>query len=312
MSAYRLCIQPDPGPHNPLFETPPRPAGTARRTTSIDVHFPDFDSASISIDVRGRDVGDDGVRDEFVLPLTVDLVSGVIADSDIGSLVGVNLRSGFRRWLAEFMPEEALDRTLQYSVLDDMPGAFLVSGYALLRDGLIPRTDATATEARHRQADVCAGWDVKGPVYLNMYDNGMSPTPYGPVAPPLEAVHADSWHELAPLAIGTVRRRRCLDVSPGMVHGHFRDSYTATDHEMVMHEYEFTAALDGDRIAAVDVTPRVLPWDACPNAIASAQGVVGQLIDEVAEKVRADFKGTPTCTHLNSTMASLADVGALT
>ena len=133
----------------------------------------------------------------------------------------------------------------------------------------------------------------------------------GPVAPPLEAADPDGWHALAPLERGAIRRRRVLDVAPTSARGHFRDSYMADDHEMVMHEYEFAVELEAGRIASLAVTPRVLPWAECPNAIASVQGVVGLSVDDVADKVRRDYRGTATCTHLNSTMVSLADIGAL-
>lgn len=304
-------MQPEPGPSDPLIATPPRPSNATRRTTSIDVQFPDFDAGKITIDVRGRDITTFGVRDELAATLLVDLLTGVVEDCDVTEIIGANLRSGFRRVLAEAMPDDAARRTLRYSVLDDTPGCFLVSGYALLRDGLIPRFDEKAVAARHGQADVCAGWDVRGPVFNVMVDHGVSPTPFGPVAPRLEAHDQYGWHQLAPLARGTIRRRRVLDVLPAAARGHFRDSYMADDHEMVMHEYSFEVELDGSRVASIDVTPRVLPWRECPNAIASAQHVVGVGVDQLVDKVRADYHGTSTCTHLNSTLKSLADIGAL-
>ena len=153
----------------------------------MDIQFPDLGAGTVRIDVRGRDISDGGVHDDFSLVLTVELATGVIAASELGELVGVNLRAGFRKWLGDAWPDEAVARSLRYSVLHDLPGAFLVSGYALLRDGLLMRSAESTVAARHSQADVCAGWDVRGPVYLNMVDHGVSPTPYGPVAPPLEA-----------------------------------------------------------------------------------------------------------------------------
>lgn len=275
------------------------------------MHFPDFDAAKVTIDVRGRDITAFGVSDQLAITLLVNLASGIVEDCDVAEVVGANLRSGFRRVLAEAMPEQAEARTLTYSVLDDTPGCFLVSGYALLRDGLIPRFDEQAIAARHGQADVCAGWDVRGPVFNVMVDHGVSPTPYGPVAPKIETHDRYGWHELPALERGTIRRRRIIDVWPGNARGHFRDSYMADDHEMVMHEYEFAVVIESGRLASLAVTPRVLPWAECPNASASAQGVVGLHVDDVVEKVRADYSGTSTCTHLNSTLKSLADISAL-
>jgi hypothetical protein len=291
--------------------TPPRPHDATRRTTSIDVRFPDFDAKTVTVEVGGRDIDNKGVRDELAITMVVDLVTGRVLSSEVDQVVDANLRSGFRRVLAERMPDEAASRTLRYSVLDDAPGCFLVSGYALLRDGLIPRFNEEATAAREGQADVCAGWDVRGPVFTIMREQGVSPTPYGPVAPVLEAADRYGWHPLPELERGTIRRRRVIDVWPGNARGHFRDSYTADDHEMVMHEYSFDVTLDGDRISSLAVVPRVLPWLECPNAIASAQGVVGLSVEDVVEKVRVDYVGTSTCTHLNSTLKSLADISAL-
>ena len=53
---------------------------------------------------------------------------------------------------------------------------------------------------------------------------------------------------------------------------HFRDSYAGDEPEMVMHEYAVEAVVDDDRIRRIEVDPRVLPWEACPGAVASAQG----------------------------------------
>jgi hypothetical protein len=119
--------------------------------------------------------------------------------------------------------------------------------------------------------------------------------------------------------IGTVRRLRRLDVGPATdpatigADAHFRDSFVGADEEMVMHEYLVRARFDRHRLAleAVDVEPRVLPWQACPAAVASAGTLVGARVDELAGRVRAELSGTSTCTHLNSTLRSLADVQAL-
>jgi len=55
----------------------------------------------------------------------------------------------------------------------------------------------------------------------------------------------------------------------------------------------------------------VLPWQECPAAAASAQRLVGIDLAEVVARVRADFVGPSTCTHLNSTLRALADLQAL-
>ena len=59
------------------------------------------------------------------------------------------------------------------------------------------------------------------------------------------------------------------------------------------------------------MTPRVLPYVECPSAAASAARLAGQDLDALRERVRADFVGTTTCTHLNDLLRSLEDVRAL-
>ena len=71
------------------------------------------------------------------------------------------------------------------------------------------------------------------------------------------------------------------------------------------------AVIDDDRIAGIEVDPRVLPWEACPGAVASAQRVLGVQVDDLARHARTELVGVSTCTHLTSTIRCLADVRAL-
>ena len=64
-------------------------------------------------------------------------------------------------------------------------------------------------------------------------------------------------------------------------------------------------------MSTIDVDARVLPWASCPGAVASAQRVVGVRTDELAVMAREALRGPTTCTHLTSTIRSLADVGHL-
>lgn len=56
---------------------------------------------------------------------------------------------------------------------------------------------------------------------------------------------------------------------------------------------------------------QVLPWEECPGALVSATQLVGATLDELAVTVRRELTGVTSCTHLNDTFRSLADVGAL-
>ena len=321
--------QPRPGPQRAVPTTPPRAPASARRTTSIDITRPDGLAGRVVALVAGQDLATDGrgeasVVERYAVEVPIDprtgAVLGVEGDPDAGDLadlVGSSLRSGFGRRLASALPAEAESRSLRYALLEDFAAALLVSGYAPLRAGLLAGDVEQSRARAPRQADICIGWAAGGPIHRALAERGHTAVPSGPAAPRLEGADPDGWHVLTPLGHGTVRRRRQLDVARGpaagelRAQGHFRDSYAGEVPEMVMHEYAVDAAIEGDRIARITVDPRVLPWEACPGAVASAQRVVGVALDDLAGVARADLVGPSTCTHLTSTVRSLADVRAL-
>ena len=119
-----------------------------------------------------------------------------------------------------------------------------------------------------------------------------------------------------------MRRRRRIDVVPpsdprqGLLHvdAMFRDSYaTATGLETIVHEYTFTADVDPRThiVLASEAVARALPFGQCPEAAASAGRLAGNGLDDLRERIRADFVGPSTCTHLNDMLRALADVGFL-
>ena len=55
----------------------------------------------------------------------------------------------------------------------------------------------------------------------------------------------------------------------------------------------------------------MLPWMECPGAVASAERLSGMPIAELRTRVRREFTGTSTCTHLNDTLRSLGDLEVL-
>jgi hypothetical protein len=320
--------RPRPGPHNPVENTRARPPGSVRRTTSIDTTFPDGIGGRVVLRLRGRDLltdaaGDGVVLDELVVELELEPWSGVIVEVDsanasVDALADLPFR-GLRRRLPELFPDDTARRTLLFSALEDVGGAYLVSGYAGLRTGTIPSNPDVAELAVQMQADVCIGWALDGPVIATLRSTGSHAVPIGPPAPELGSDDALASHELPALATPSVRRRRCTDVSKLQPRGeglyvehHFRDTYVGVDGEQVMHEYVVRARFDDTRqLRSVEVEPRVLPWNECPGAAASAQQLVGVALDEIAARVTSDFAGVTTCTHLNSTLRSLADAGPL-
>jgi hypothetical protein len=116
-----------------------------------------------------------------------------------------------------------------------------------------------------------------------------------------------------------MRRRRRIDAyeeSAGRIgiDAMFRDTYVRSDGvETIIHEYTLDAVVDAETGVIVDsrATPRVLPWQECPGAIASAERITGMTLSDLHFRVRQELFGTSTCTHLNDLLRSVADAAAL-
>src|SRR5262249_30986106 len=154
--------------------------------------------------------------------------------------------------------------------------------------------------------DVCSGWRAGGRAMSSVARGEGIPLQDCPPAPDLTAGDggADdlSWHDMAPLPPGAMRRRRRIDLGSGdpiELDGMFRDSYGEPDGtEVVLHEYGVRATLsaDGLVVRSIEASPAVLPFVECPLAAAQVGDLVGQPIGEFRTKVREELSGIRSCT----------------
>jgi hypothetical protein len=324
------------GPRTPLLETPPRVPGMVRRTSTIDSARPNgFEKGEVVFDARAREILTlpDGRAEVLATGAVQTQVGGFFrgvewidaqpAPPGLQQLVGASVAMGFRKALAGAVPEEADARSPLFLLLDDLPGAFLVSGYAGQRADLQLAPDKQALQAEHleRQADGCAGWASDATLMVTFRKTGEVPTSFGPEAPTLlRDDDPDAWHAYEPLTPHGMRRRRRMDLLSPDADGrcafdvHFRDSYQSVEGvESCLHEYTVTGVIDvvSRTFTEVEAQTRVLPWIECPNATASATRLGGYSIAGLRDEVRRDFRGVTTCTHLNDTMRALADLDVM-
>jgi len=172
------------------------------------------------------------------------------------------------------------------------------------------------------QGDICAGWAHDATMMVHVRGTGSLPVPLGPPAPVLEWDDDPlSWHVMGALTPHAVRRRRRLDlVAPPAgapehrIDLHFRDSHVDDrGSETIMHEYTLSGSVDLrlGRIGTLSARANVLPWVECPGALASVRRVDGMELSELRYRIRKEFVGRSTCTHLNDTLRSLGDVPTL-
>jgi hypothetical protein len=238
------------------------------------------------------------------------------------TLVGARAGGGFRKVLD--LQTDATRGSLPYLLLDDIPGATLVSGMAMTIAADEGRVDLEAWRERVNQAprlqiaDICAGWQTGGTLLANVVD-GRPPVLLGPDAPVIPDERDPlGWVPFAPLPAYATRRIRRLDVwrddDNVRVDVFFRDTCTDGDaHETVVHEYTVDAVVDADTMTVVDcdAQARVLPWIECPQAVASASRLVGWKVDDLRPEARTQLVGPSTCTHLNDVLRGLEDVHRL-
>lgn len=311
----------------PAATTPARRPGSVRRTTTHDSLRPDAILGPITVVARGRDLrtelnGASTVLDTAFLDLetsgperVVGFIVGEPSHPGLQALVGVRASAGFRRAVNDAMPGERASRSVRFQLLDDLPTALLVSGYAVQASG-VPRPARPKLTLQH--PDLCAGWVAGGTLVSGLELAGTPPTPAGPPAPVELGDDPIGWHTFDPLPPHGMRRRRRLDVwresDVAMVECFFRDSHMSGDGvETVLHEYTVHATVDPStqRFLSCEADIGALPWPECPAAAASATRLTGAPAAGLRGWVRDTFSGPTTCTHLNDTLRSLEDVGAL-
>ena len=336
-------LDPRHGTHEPVDATPDRRPGSVRRTTTIEMLRPDGARRDLRLHGAARDLRTDRdgtvtVVDEATMDVVIDYLDAVSVASitttpelpGLGQVVGRSAATGFRAAVDDAIAGTGARGRPVYQLLDDIPVATLVSGYAVGFAGGFGEAD-DGREMRRAEgmaalqiADLCAGFQSGGTIMRAREEGdprgGSGVT--GPVAPSIERPDDPwAWHRFTDLLPDGMRRRRRIDVwrapeDPDLVlvDAHFRDSHMGDDgYETIIHEYVIDAAVDTTTMTFrhAAATPHVLPWFECPQAAASAQRLAGRSLVGLRPTVRAEFLGPTTCTHLNDTLRALEDVATL-
>jgi hypothetical protein len=242
------------------------------------------------------------------------------ARPELAALAGGGTAGGFRAAIDSALPGERERGSLVYQLLDDVPTAVLVNGYAVS----IALSPAERREVRRGAGskvnpDLCAGWRVGGTMMREIEESGLPPVFRGPPAGQLgPADDPMAWHRIAPLPPTSMRRARCIDVwrdgGTFAVDAFFRDSHVDGEGvEEIVHEYSVRGAVDSMTLRFSDIGAEIgaLPYGDCHAAASSAERLVGVPVAELRDRVRRDFTGPATCTHLNDTLRALEDLPAL-
>lgn len=326
-----------PPPRQTANPAPLRPAGSVRRTSSIDVSWPDGVAGDRLFVGRARDfatpaAGGAGTvlgEGEFHARLSNDkavtAISATPAPADLQRMVGERAGGHLRLFLRETMPELLEAGAPLYLVLDDLSGTALVSAFAWSQweDDWAAKMHEALTEeerARHMIERVNVCWGLK--------EGNSGLRPGGPEHPVADADAGDlvnpadpqGWHALFDADGPGFRRARRIDVTRDAASGLLRVDAAFQDSaklrsggRVAIHEYNLAVTADPATLEILSLQPeaRILPFGECPGAIANARRLVGTRLPEIRDQVLAQLRGPQGCTHLNDALRALAEVPKL-
>ena len=325
-------------PRSTANPAPARPANSLRRTTSIDVSWPDGTDQPRLFVGRVRDYRTGGAAGEpgevigtaemrAVLDddKTIRSISATPEPGRLQEIVGHRAGGHLRMFIREIMPELVVQAVPLYLVLDDLSGSALVSNIswsmwdpALMLDRRSNLSDEEFETMMAGRANVCWGL-AEGNSGLT-FRRDVTEVAAADAGELRNMADPLGWHEFAETEGPGFRRARRIDVwrdpATGLltIDSAFQDSAKKADGgRTAIHEYllRVTADLDTLEVLSLEPEARILPFPECPGAIHNTRRLVGSSLAEIRDEVLRQLRGAEGCTHLNDAMRALADVPVL-
>lgn len=332
MTVMAIATLPPP-PRRTANPAPERPANSVRRTSSIDVTWPEGEEGDLLFIGQARDYrtpsgGGSGTtiaaaeyRARVAPDKTITAISATPAPARLDELVGMRGGNHLRLFLREVMPELIAEGAPLYLPLDDISGTVLVSSYAWSQwgDDWIGRMRRNPEELERMMAqrtNVCwglqegnSGLVMKPGENIARIDGGQLRNPADPLG----------WHDFPDGEGPSFRRARRIDVTLGengtiRIDAMFQDSAKRQDGgRSAIHEYRIAATADAATLELLTLEPeaRILPFSECPGAIHNSRRLIGSRLSDLRGAVPAQLPGPEGCTHLNDALRSLAETPIL-
>lgn len=315
-----------------------RPSVSVRRTSSIDVSWPDGPDGDRRFHGRARDyltpaAGSPGrAMDAAWFEATIDSdkqITAIRAEPEpalLPELVGERGGAHLRLVMQQIMPELIAGSAPLYLLLDDISGVSLVCGWAWAQwdpDWAVKVRERMPRDQLDKMLSAREGvcWGLQ-PGNSGLDWNGPQNSSVGTAdARDLRnPADPEGWHDFPEIDGPSFRRARRIDVmhdeEAGMIRidAAFQDSApTPAGGRAAIHEYRIAATADAGTLEILTLEPeaRILPFSECPGAIGNARRLVGARIPDIREEVLAQLRGPQGCTHLNDALRALADVPRL-
>ena len=310
--------------------TPARRPGSVRRTSSIDMVWPDGYGTPLHLVGRARDLvttptGDATVVDAAEIDVTigddrrVEAIEVVPERAGIGGLVGTQGGTYLRTAIDHVLPGEREAGTPLHLLLDDVAGTSLIAGFAWTRHRPLELRAERPNEFGVRKGRIiCSGLRPGGTAQVAMRDARFDVHAIRSAGQLTDGRDPLAWHEFPERPQVCMRRHRRIDVIPDgdelVVDAFFRDSSWEPDgSQIALHEYTVRARVDADALTLNDVvaTPHVLPFPECQWAPEHVTLLVGRPVLSFRTVVQTTLSELKACTHLNDMLRCLAEVPGL-
>lgn len=321
-------------PRSPAGCAPLRRPRSVRRTSSIDVTWPQGAGAPMQFDGHARDIftAEAGGRPALLRgdvlwaqldpDRTIRAIAAEPSRSGIEQLIGCKGGGYLRQEIDAALPAERQGGTPLYQLLDDISGTSLIARWALshwqeqwLADDHSDLTPEQLLAARRaRMENVCTGFRTGSSAMSAQQVSEHSDSSVVPLPNPADP---EGWHSLPSASGPSLRRARRIDVwLDGVIHvdAMFQDSATVpAGGRLAIHEYTLRATADPTTLELLEVVPapRILPWPECPSAVANVARLHGTPLRELRDAVLQALKRELGCTHLNDALRALAEVPLL-
>ncbi len=308
--------------------SPLRRPGSVRRTSSIDITWPDGANGTARYDCRSRDIytpptggksiilGEDRLAVTISAEGRIESIASTPARPQLDMLLGKGHGDNLRRLIDVLLPAERDAGSGLYLLLDDLPVFSKISIWVwvfLERDKKVgPEEEKIRAQTRASMEGICSGF-ATGSGALKGIDPNVPPA----VVPLLNPEDLPGFHDLPQQEGISMRRARRIDVwrkGSICIDAAYQDSATIPSGERLgIHEYGLKATVNPETLALLSVCaePHVLPYKECQGAPQYIDRLVGARLLGLRRTVTKELRGDSGCTHLNDTLRALAEVPAL-
>lgn len=314
------------GPSQP---SPRRRPHSIRRTSTLDLDWPEGMSGSARVRGQARDLvtgSSDAqfrVLHEGSMEVSIgsdrvyEFLSSTPAHPSLQLIVGAPRSAASRKAVAQLLPEESQAGTPLFLLFDDLPGIYLASGEVMLEWSSIEELKSVVGVREQMPRDVCAGYERSSSAFLPDGSSAASHQVQA-VEPLTRPDDKQAWHELLPEIVApSMRRSRRIDIwfeEQLHIDVFFQDScMTPSGVRVGVHEYTLKLVADhsSSEIHRIAADPQILPFDECPRAAKNIDRILGLHLHDLRSMVPRTLPGTSGCTHLNDMLRSLTDVPGL-